>query len=50
MITRFDIEERVRQWGLAEHVVEKDDISLSGEMISGWTRGRSTGFFRKSVR
>lgn len=26
MITRFDIEERVREWGLAEQVVEKDYV------------------------
>ena len=37
MITRLDIEERVREWGLREDVVEKDYVI--GWVLMGYWRG-----------
>ncbi len=42
MINRFDIEERVREWGLREDVVEKDYVL--GWLLWGIGADDSLGF------
>jgi hypothetical protein len=46
MITRFDIEERVREWGLREDVVEKVLPPHKGR--GGWQCHSSNGYLSRT--